>query len=232
MKKIKYAYFFTVMLIFSMLTACGVNQADYDVANERIAGKEEQIEELLLQLQYYETEKSTLRDELYNIHSELLSYQNKISDLGPNILLSVAEAEIALENLDRQAIIDNLYAKINDLENELDKESTRIQSLIDDLDTELADRQAVLDDLEVRIRETGEAPISLGAGFYSSPGDIPPGRYRVTGSSNFFVRGSDGWSRVNIILGGGTWGLDYFVFNLNAGDEVEALSAFVLTPVE
>ena len=99
-----------------------------------------------------------------------------------------------------------------------------------DLNSQIADKEDELERIQVRIIETGEAPIRMGAGEFGTF-DIPPGRYRVTGSSNFFVRDRNGRSRVNIILGGGR-NLDSYVFTLDSGDTIEASAPFVLTPVQ
>ncbi|MCL1999261.1 MAG: hypothetical protein FWG65_10895 [Turicibacter sp.] len=217
-------------LVVVMLAACGISQSEFDAAIEEtstlsaaVAERDVRIQDLehentrILELEteleasIYEVYSLTMRstelaDEVVALNLVISDLQDKVDGLGPHLELSAAEAEIILATLDRQEIIDGL-------------------------DAEIGARQAELDTLEVRIRETGEEPIRLGAGFYTSPNDIPPGRYRATGSSNFFVRDRNGRGRVNVILGGRN-GLDYFVFNLSSGDEIEARSAFVLTPVE
>ena len=178
-------------------------QADHDAIQSDLEETQAYLGETQAEL---EAARAELEDEVASLSLIISDLQDKLDYLAPHIELSAAEAELMLESLDRQEIIEELEAQIEE-------------------------KQAELDALDVQIRETGEAPISLGAGFFTSPDDVPPGRYRVTGSRNFFVSDRNGRNRVNIILGGGMF-LDYFIFNLNSGDEIEALGPFVLTPVE
>ena len=178
-------------------------KAEYGAVQSYLEETQAELEETQAEL---EAAKVELEDEMASLNLIISDLQDKLDYLAPHIELSAAEAELMLESLNRQEIIEALEAQIEE-------------------------RQAQLDALDVQIRETGEAPISLGAGFFTSPDDVPPGRYRVTGSRNFFVADRNGRNRVNIILGGGMF-LDYFIFNLNSGDEIEALGPFVLTPVE
>ena len=108
-----------------------------------------------------------------------------------------------------------------------------------DLDSQIASKNKELDRLEKELgRLNGEIvkaqgkPIKLPSGYFYGGKDVPAGRYQVSkGNSNFFVR-RNGRSLVNIILGGGSIGVSSYVFELEAGDEIQTNSSVVLTPIK
>lgn len=115
------------------------------------------------------------------------------------------------------------------------------QQQVDDLDAQIQERQGKIDSLNAEIDSLSntvkvkqEEPTVIPAGEYtvSANGSVRPGRYSVTGSSNFVVHSSTGDLKVNTILGGGSFGVDQYVCNLSSGDNIKAQSRCTLTPVE
>ena len=121
----------------------------------------------------------------------------------------------------------------------LDLYDSLIKSHEQDLDSQIASKNKELDRLEKELKAlNGEIvkaqgkPIKLPSGYFYGGKDVPAGRYQVSkGKSNFFVR-RNGNSFVNIILGGGSFGIDSYVFELQAGDEIQTNSSVVLTPIQ
>lgn len=108
-----------------------------------------------------------------------------------------------------------------------------------DLDSQIASKNKELDKLEKELAALkGEIvkaqgkPIKLPSGYFYGGKDVPAGRYQVSkGKSNFFVS-RNGRTFVNIILGGGSFGVDSYVFDLQSGDEIQTNSSVVLTPIQ
>ena len=121
----------------------------------------------------------------------------------------------------------------------LDLYDSLIERHEQDLDSQIASKNKELDGLKKELeRLNGEIvkaqgkPIKLPAGYFYGGQDVPAGRYQVSkGSSNFFVS-RNGRTFVNIILGGGSFGVTSYVFELQTGDEIQTNSSVVLTPVQ
>lgn len=119
-------------------------------------------------------------------------------------------------------------AEITQLDNDIASKSSKISSL----DNDIATKSAELDRLKNVIQLTGEAPKVLPAGHYTVGSDIQPGRYTVTGKSNFVVYSSHGSLKVNTILGGGNWGEESYTCTLENGDTLELSSKDTFTPIK
>lgn len=125
----------------------------------------------------------------------------------------------------------NKALKIDEIK-ELDNQITEKQNTVSSLDTDINAKQTELNFLKAEIQTAGEAPKVLGAGEYTVGLDIPPGRYVVTGKSNFVVHSSTGSLKVNTILGGGKWGQESYTCQLNDGDILKLSSKDTFTPVK
>ena len=106
-----------------------------------------------------------------------------------------------------------------------------LDSQIKDKKAEIKDKQNELDALTQKIKETSEKPITLPSGDYTVGTDIPAGRYKVSGSSNFVVRDSYGDLCINTILDT-QYGDGDYVATLESGMKAHCASKTTFTPVE
>lgn len=169
-----------------------------------------------------------------NIEQKMLSLNQDYTDRKAEL------DRLGNEILSRKNLLDNMNY-YNDNAEALSKSLSEKTQKKDELDMEILDRQKRVDSLkseiellENTIRVKQEEPTEIPAGEYTvyPEGSVRPGRYSVTGSSNFVVRSSSGDLKVNTILGDGSWGVDQYVCNLGSGDTIKASSRCILTPVE
>jgi len=189
------------------ISGCGVAQAQHNELLEQHDELSLNLEETSGLLSATQSYLSLAREAIDELEERNQYLEEKIESLGVHFDLSREEALLEYESLNREGIIA-------------------------ELDELISDKQTELENLRTRVRETGEAPIQLGAGNWYAGTDIPAGRYRASGgSSNFVVRGNSGRLIVNTILGGRNGVADY-VFTLPADGIIETRSAVTLTPIE
>ncbi len=125
--------------------------------------------------------------------------------------------------------LDNYESKISTLESAITEKKDKVS----DLNGEIGGKQEILERLTRAILRARAAPFSLPAGEYTVGTDIQPGRYSVSGSSNFSVQdSSSGQHKVNTILGYGDVGVGNYVCNLEDGDKIETDSYTTFQPLE
>lgn len=120
------------------------------------------------------------------------------------------------------------------VESELSQKTAQVDTLtskITELDSSIASKNEELKRIKNTVIATGEAPKTTPAGHFSVGGDIPAGRYKVSGSSNFVVRDITGKLKVNTILGD-SFGYGDYVCNLSSGDQIETSSRTTYTPIK
>lgn len=94
---------------------------------------------------------------------------------------------------------------------------------------QVEEKQAELERLTARVNRERIKPVRLPAGQFIVGRDIRPGRYQVSGDSNFVVRGPDGDLKVNTILGSN--GNESYVCDLQEGDSIQAESSVTFQPL-
>ncbi|MCL2662243.1 MAG: hypothetical protein FWE83_02810 [Oscillospiraceae bacterium] len=227
-----------VIIVLIGLLGCTKSPEENDNAYDNLL---EQYNQIISENNLVGNEVDSLRGEVESLAAKNAEMQQEIEGLSNDVtLLSsqlnektiiVNEQNEQLNEQNERLIELQPYLELSREEVELRRESLNRQQVLDDLDAEIEAKQDELDRLVTRIKETGEAPITLGAGEYRSPDDIPPGRYTVTGRSNFVVYNSRDRLQVNTILGG-RHGEDSYTFFLDSGSRIEARGRFTLTPVE
>lgn len=132
------------------------------------------------------------------------------------------------ENKDKIAFSEEYSKKSEALNKDLDDKTSKLAST----NASLEIKQKELDKLNQNIITAKGNPISLPSGEYTGGTDIPIGRYKVSGSSNFVVQSYTGKLKVNTILGGGIVGKGDYVCNIEVGDKIEASSKVNFTPIK
>jgi outer membrane murein-binding lipoprotein Lpp len=232
MKKLK-TFTLVLLLIISLTILAGcaespeVNNSAYDDLLEQYNNLSNENDKITNERDSIKNDNEALEDKNAELISEIESLSNNVSSLSSQLGEKTVEVNEQNERLNEL----QPYIELSLEEVELRRESLGKQQVLDGLDAEIEAKQAELDSLIIRIRETGEAPITLGAGEYKSPEDVPPGRYTVTENSNFFVYSARDRLQVNTILGGRR-GEDSYTFWLESGGRIEARGRFTLTPVE
>ena len=151
--------------------------------------------------------------------------------------ISASIEEINNEFEEQKAIYDDYTAYKNakaakDAEIiQLDATIQEKNNSISSLDADISAKSAELDKLKNAIQRTEEEPKVLTAGHYTVGNDLPPGRYIVTGSSNFIVYSLWGDLKVNTILGGQI-GVESFTCELESGDTMQLSGKDTFTPIK
>lgn len=122
--------------------------------------------------------------------------------------------------------------KLNTEAKELEKNIETLKNTVAEKQKEIDSKNTELASLTDAIIKAKAAPVTLPAGQFTVGKDIQPGRYSVTGDSNFQVWSSYGDLKVNTILGGGNFGVESYVCELNSGDKIEAGASDKYTPIE
>ena len=148
----------------------------------------------------YETKSKQLKD-LQKEHNAYVDKMDKYSNL--------AESEIATR--EKEAKIDELNGEISSL------------------DGQIKEKQDELAKLNSDVKKAKGKPINLSSGRYVVGTDLPEGRYRISGTSNFVVY-DYGDLYINTILGSSGFG-DY-VANLTSGMDMECSAPTTFTPIE
>lgn len=153
-----------------------------------------------------------IADKLEETKTELKENENLLNDLKDY-------------EKNRKELNENLKTKTAELE-------TKSKDL-EGINTQISQKQAELDKLNGDILQAKGQPITLPAGQFVVGNDIPAGRYRVSGTSNFVVySGTTGRITVNTILGDSWVGDGDYICNLGTGDEVENHARTTFTPIE
>ncbi len=144
------------------------------------------------------------------------------------------ETKIEEQEADFKQLEDYLInkEKLDAETSEAEKNLETLNNTIAEKQTEIDSKNAQLDSLTSAIIKAKAAPVTLPAGQFTVGKDIEPGRYSVSGDSNFQVWSSYGDLKVNTILGGGNFGVESYVCELNSGDKIEAGASNKYTPVE
>ena len=114
---------------------------------------------------------------------------------------------------------------------QLDSDIAAKNSKISELNKNISTKNDELTRLTVGIVTAKSEAKHLPAGEFYVGVDIEPGRYSVTGSSNFAVYSSAGRLKVNTILGKGSYANESYVCSLDSADTIKASSACTYTPV-
>lgn len=131
------------------------------------------------------------------------------------------------DNRAQLARLDKYEEKVAKLTASISKKSERSIAL----DREISQKHTELESLTRGIRIAAKEPTVIPAGHHPVGTYVRPGRYSATGSSNFVVYGADGDTKVNTILGGGDFGVDCYVCDLEEGDTIKTESRTTLTPL-
>lgn len=137
----------------------------------------------------------------------------------------------------------DVYDKFRTIDWNIESAKKEQQRIVDDykateeekftIQAEIKDLEAEKKRLEGDILKKKAEPKTIPAGEFTAGTDFDAGRYVISnGSSNFVVHSATGELQVNIILGGGSYGVDTYTYSFQSGDKVRASSAFTLTPVE
>lgn len=184
-------------------------------------------------------EIGSLESELETINASIEEKEAEVEDISSEIgglenehkklTSEIEEQQELVEKLDDfESIEKELKNNINKLEGELKEKENTVSSL----DADIENKQGELDAIGEAITLKEDEPVSLPAGQFVVGYDIDPNRYTAKeGSSNFVVYSSSGSLKVNTILGGGTIGVDEYVFFAEEGDviELEAPAKFYVT---
>ena len=163
----------------------------------------------------YETKSKQLKD-LQKEHNAYVDKMDKYSNLAESEIATRekkadAEAKAAEKKAEKEAKIDELNGEIKSL------------------DDQIKEKQDELAKLNSDVKKAKGKPINLSSGRYVVGTDLPEGRYRVSGTSNFVVY-DYGDLYINTILGSSGFG-DY-VANLTSGMDMECSAPTTFTPIE
>ncbi|MCX2828587.1 hypothetical protein RGU76_03010 [Bacillus pseudomycoides] len=145
---------------------------------------------------------------------ELKTTKEGLDKLNAELKLRSAEFEGAKKLVGNKINIEN---EIKNKQSELDGKKSEISKLDGDINAKKAELQKLTEGVVLKQQE----PKKLGAGYWSVGKDIPAGRYKITGKSNLFVYSSSGGTKVNVILGGGDFGLESYVVAIVDGDIID-----------
>lgn len=162
-----------------------------------------------------------------------------------NTMESLKKTETNLKKVkdeltDNQSILKELeeYKKNKaSCQKEIEGLNGKVESLkadVSNLDTQIAEKTAELNRVKGDIIIAQGEPFTLPAGDFTVGHDINPGRYLVSGTSNFIVDSSSGRLKVNTILGYDSFGFgdgDY-VCTLEKGDQVQNHAKTTFQPIK
>lgn len=169
------------------------------------------------------------QDELKTLTEE---HEEKLAAIVAERVKKTAElSDLKQEVSSNEKIIKEMN-EYNANKEALNAEIIKKQSTISSLDAKIKVKSDELDFLTGKAAKAVSDPKRLGAGVFTVGTDLTPGRYSVTGSSNFVVYDSTGSLKVNTILGSGRYAVANYTCNLEIGDEMELDSACVFTPIE
>lgn len=190
-----------------VLSACGNNKVE-------IEGKAVDYQLLVDMVKEKEGELAEVEENKNAAGEELKKVKNEITS-----------------NWDRFEGLETLEKNKGKIEDEVIAASSTLEKTKLEIDA----AKSELSKLQGDIVKAKDEPIKISAGFYYFGSDIKPGRYKLMAQpghrGNVFIR-TDGRSKVAETFGGGTYGIDDFVFQALDGDEIEATVPVLLYPVE
>lgn len=196
------------------------------------------IASVILMVITYSVGKSTkFNDEVIDASAQIIADENlKIDSENEKLRNETESLKQEIDTLNKQ-ISDNktLISDMKQYESDKSRLEDNIQSMetrLQDITDEVTEKQQELDRLTNGIIQKKSEPKVLPAGFFEVGTDIEPGRYSVTGRSNLFIYDSNGYLKVNTILGDGSFGVENYVCRLETGDQIEAAGKFTYTPIE
>lgn len=164
-------------------------------------------------------------DEYKNLISKIDGAKKQYDDLEKGI--NEFNKEIAA----KKDVITKIENYSNNKE-QLEKELISKQKEVTQLNTIIEKKQIDLESYNKEIVKVAKEPTIIPAGQHTVGDLVRPGRYLVTGKySHFAVYSKGGGLKVNIILGGGNYGVDEYACNLSEGDQIEAGSRTTFTPI-
>lgn len=188
------------------------------------------------------TNKETLKASTQAKLDSDTEYQKLLEDIDgkqqENEDLKKEAAKLQKEADDKKDIIkqgQDYETKIEDLKKQISDHEAKVNELtgqVGTLEQTITSKQAELDKLNGDIVTAKGQPISLPSGQFVVGEDVPAGRYRISGSSNFVVFTSAGRVYINTILGDSVVGDGDYIGNLQTGQKIENHAPATLTPVE
>lgn len=196
------------------------------------------IASIILMVVTYSVGKSTkFNDQVVDASAQIVASENlKMNSENEKLRNETESLKKDIDTLSKQ-ISDN-KALISDMR-QYQSDKGRLEENIKSMETRLQDitnlvteKQQELDKITNGIIQKKNEPKVLPAGYFEVGTDIEPGRYSVSGKSNFVVYDSTGDLKVNTILGDGRFGVENYVCRLETGDQIEAAGKFTYTPIE
>lgn len=199
------------------LTACSDAETE-----EKLGSAKEQLEQI--------------NNELASKESELEQTKKNLSDANDELEKTLNELDAAKSDLSKtQKEHEDVLNLAKDKE-QLEKNVNDLKAQVNDLNNKIAEKQSELEAITAGVKARKEEPIELGAGEYLVGLDLPADRYEVFPigrGSNFFVYGSSGAIKVNIILSNREGhGVPSYVFVASEGDFIETKTPVKFVPVE
>lgn len=170
-----------------------------------------------------------LRGIIYNKRAELTDIYSDIDKHKQEL------KEVTDEINKNKRIIDEakeIVSKKEDIEKSISSNTSKLNKL----KREVEIKEKELSKLTGQLKNTGESPVELNAGYYYFGDDLPANRYELKAQNgyhgNVFVKDESGRSKVAETFGKGPHAIESFVFTALPGDEIEATIPVILTPVE
>lgn len=163
---------------------------------------------------------------------ELLSANSEYTQLKKEKDGLEQDLKDASSTLSQASEIEAVLSEKQDAIGEKDAQIAAKESELEKLDGNISAKQEELEKLDGEVVKAKGNPLSMPSGDYTVGTDIPAGRYRASGSSNFVVYSRIGRLKVNTILGDSAVGDGDYVCTLETGDSVNTRSKLTLTPVE
>lgn len=167
--------------------------------------------QLVLDAQKQDTEYQKTKEELQSLKKEVDAQQETIKFIN-----------------DFNENKKNLEKEVSDTQTKLDQLKTDLNSI----NEQITAKTAELNKLQGDILVAKDNPITLPAGMFTIGKDIPAGRYRVSGSSNFFAYNTRGSLIVNTILGNGYFASGDYICDLQDGYTVKNAAKTTFTPLQ
>ncbi|MDG4657714.1 hypothetical protein P6P90_12155 [Ectobacillus antri] len=170
------------------------------------------------------TDTAAKEKTLASLKQEVTKTTDKLE--GLNIEWKQREKEFA----DAKALVASkasLEAEITAKQNEVSGKAAELTKLASEVEAKQAELQKLTDGITLKKQE----PKKLGAGTWYAGKDIPAGRYKITGNSNFVTFSASGKLKVNTILGS-QWGIESYVADLADGDIIETHGGATFQAIE
>lgn len=138
------------------------------------------------------------------------------------------------ENKEYINTIETQNTTISDVQNQLSSFNTAdYDNQIASLNSEISNLTAQRDSLQSEVIQLDGQPQNYSAGYYTAGTNFPTGRYKIyDGNSNFIVYSMYDRLKVNIILGDDTYDTQEYIYEFEAGDEIQSDSSFSIVKVK